>query len=157
MTSKHKIKSVQEFSLDVIADQDEHDSEGSGIAANEESKLKQNDENSYGEVSLDVVEEGEYSQQQINEKNLENEIKYEMDRKNWEVAYKKLKELSTMDQSNPDTFRNMALCEKNLGMFIQSVRSLQTAADLDIKMPTSKTSKAHYKENEIILNLLNDI
>jgi hypothetical protein len=101
MTSKHKIKSVQEFSLDVIADQDEHDSEGSGIAANEESKLKQNDENSYGEVSLDVVEEGEYSQQQINEKNLENEIKYEMDRKNWEVAYKKLKELSTMDQSNP--------------------------------------------------------
>jgi hypothetical protein len=29
----------------------------------------------------------------------------------------------------------MALCEKNLGMFIQSVRSLQTAADLDIKMP----------------------
>lgn len=99
MTSKIKIKSVQELSLDVIADQDENDSEG---GANEESKLKQkDDDNSYGEVSLDVVEEGEYSQQQINEKNLESEIKNLMDRKNWEQAYEKLKELSNLNQANP--------------------------------------------------------
>ncbi len=100
MTTKNKAKSIPDISLEIVADQDELESEQGGIAANERSKLKE-EEPSYGGVSFDADERKEYSQQQIDEKNLENEIKYEIERKNWEVAYEKLKELAKLNQANP--------------------------------------------------------
>jgi len=91
------------------------------------------------------------------EPELEKEVENYMHRGEYQDAYNTLKKLEKLDNTKPETYLNMAKCQTELKLFIQSIKSLQFAVDLDPKHSSSNSSQKHYKDNKVILQNSNDI